>query len=139
MVFRKHIQLQTSGHGDMHDLSEIMLRIVEQSRVDCGVAHVFVLGSTGAVGTIEFEPGLQRDLPAMLDRVVPPGRGYQHEQTWHDGNAHSHIQATLLGASLGVPVENGRLILGTYQQVIFLECDTRPRERTLVITVVGET
>jgi secondary thiamine-phosphate synthase enzyme len=139
MVYRKHIQIHTSGHGDVHDLSDAVLRVVEQSRIECGVAHLFVIGSTGAVGTMEFEPGLQADLPDILDRLIPPGRHYQHEQAWGDGNAHSHLQATLLGASLGVPVESGRLILGTYQQIVFVECDTRPRERTLVVTVVGET
>jgi secondary thiamine-phosphate synthase enzyme len=138
MVFRKHLKFQTSGHGDMRDLSEDVLRVVEQSGARCGVAHVFVVGSTGAVGTIEFEPGLQKDLPTVLDRLIPPGRGYGHEQAWHDGNAHSHLQATLLGPSLAVPIENGSLVLGTWQQVIFLECDNRPRERTLIVTVMGQ-
>ena len=96
-----------------------------------------VIGSTGAVGTIEYEPGLRRDLPEQMDRLFPPGRHYAHEQTWHDGNAHSHLQATTLGPSLSVPFSEGRLLLGTWQQIFFLECDTRPHERTVIITVTG--
>ena len=96
------------------------------------------IGSTSAVGALEFEPGLQRDLPEMLDRLIPPSRDYGHEQTWHDGNGHSHLQATLLGPSLTVPVADGQPVLGTWQQIIHLECDTRPRRRTILVTVLGE-
>ena len=102
------------------------------------MAQVFAVGSTAAVGAIEFEPGLQRDLPELLDRLIPPSRQYGHEQTWHDGNGHSHLQATLLGPSLSVPVADGQLVLGTWQQVFHLECDVRPRQRTVVVTVIGE-
>jgi secondary thiamine-phosphate synthase enzyme len=90
------------------------------------------------VGTIEFEPGLQYGLPAILDRLVPPSRNYGHEQTWQDGNGHSHLQATLLGPSLTAPISAGKLVLGTWQQIFHLECDVRGRQRTLVITVVGD-
>ena len=137
-VFQKRLKLETQGHGDMHDLSEPVLRVVEQSGIRTGVAHIFVVGSTGAVGTIEFEPGLQRDFPALLDRLIPPSREYGHEQAWHDGNAHSHLQSTMVGPSVCIPVDGGGLVLGNWQQVIFLECDTRPRERTLVVTVIGD-
>ncbi|MCS7017152.1 MAG: secondary thiamine-phosphate synthase enzyme YjbQ, partial [Gemmatales bacterium] len=88
-------------------------------------------------GTIEFEPGLRKDLPEILDKLIPPGRHYGHEQTWHDGNAHAHLQATLLGPSLTVPIRDGQLQLGTWQQIICLECDIRPRRRNLVVTVLG--
>jgi secondary thiamine-phosphate synthase enzyme len=137
MVWQHQIQIRTKGHGDMHDLTEQVGRVVARSGVRAGVAHVFCVGSTAAVGAIEFEPGLQRDLPEALDRLLPPSRDYGHEQTWHDGNGHSHLQATLLGPSLTVPVTDGRLVLGTWQQVIHLECDVRPRERTVVVTVLG--
>lgn len=136
-VFQKHLKLETRGHGDMHDLTGPLLRVVEQSGLSVGVAHVFVIGSTGAVGTLEFEPGLQGDLPNTLDRLIPPSADYGHERAWNDGNAHSHLQSTLMGASVSVPVDNGNLVLGNWQQVVFLECDTRPRERTLVVTVIG--
>jgi secondary thiamine-phosphate synthase enzyme len=138
MVVQKEITLHTRGHRAMHDLTEQVARIVAESGVGTGLVHVFTVGSTAAVGTIEFEPGLQGDLPETLDRLIPPSRDYGHEQAWHDGNGHSHLQATLLGPSLTVPVRGGRPVLGTWQQIFHLECDVRPRERTVVVTVLGE-
>jgi secondary thiamine-phosphate synthase enzyme len=138
MVHQHQIKLRTRGHGDMHDLTAELNRVIGQSGVTTGIAHIFTVGSTAAVGAIEFEPGLQRDLPTLLDRLIPPSTSYGHEQTWHDGNGHSHLQATLLGPSLSVPVSGGQAVLGTWQQVIHLECDIRPRERTVVVTVLGE-
>lgn len=138
MVHTAEIQVTTSGHGDMHDLTARVERLVGESGVRQGVAHLFVIGSTAALGTIEFEPGLQADLPQLLDRLIPPGRDYGHERAWHDGNGHSHLQATLLGPSLTVPVRERRLGLGTWQQVFLLECDVRPRRRTVVVTLMGE-
>lgn len=122
----------------MHDLTHEVTAIVAASGIHTGTVHVFNVGSTAAVGTVEFEPGLQRDLPEMLDRLIPPSRNYGHEQAWHDGNGHSHLQATLLGPSLTVPVANGKPVLGTWQQIFHLECDVRGRERTVVVTVSGE-
>src|SRR5919106_224800 len=104
MVFQRQIALKTSRHGEMHDLTEQVERIIRDSGVRTGLAHVFCVGSTAAVGAIEFEPGLRRDLPELLDRLIPPSRDYGHEQAWHDGNGHSHLQATWLGQSLTVPV-----------------------------------
>jgi secondary thiamine-phosphate synthase enzyme len=138
MVFQEQFEVSTTGHGDMHDLTEPVARVVARSRVRTGIVHVFTVGSTAAVGTIEFEPGLRQDLPEVLDRLMPPSRDYGHERTWHDGNGHSHLQATTLGPSVSVPVGAGKLLLGTWQQVFLLECDTRPRERTIVVTVLGE-
>jgi secondary thiamine-phosphate synthase enzyme len=138
MVFQQEVRLTTRGHGHMLDLTEEVTRVVTASRVQTGIAHVFCVGSTAAVGVIEFEPGLQKDLPELLDRLIPPSRDYGHEQTWHDGNGHSHLQATLLGPSLTVPVRAGQLVLGTWQQIFHLECDIRARERTVVVTVLGE-
>ncbi len=122
----------------MHDLTDEVARIVSASRVRTGTVNVFNLGSTGAVGTIEFEPGLQRDLPEILDKLIPPSRSYGHELAWHDGNGHSHLQATWLGPDLTVPVSDGRLALGTWQQIFHLECDIKPRQRQIVVTVIGE-
>src|SRR5687767_14915036 len=138
MVHQETLTLNTTGHGQMHDLTDQVQRVVAVARVNTGIAHVFAVGSTAAVGVIEFEPGLQKDLPELLDRLMPPSRAYGHEQTWHDGNGHSHLQATLLGPSLSVPITDGKLALGTWQQVVHLECDTRARDRTVVVTVVGE-
>jgi secondary thiamine-phosphate synthase enzyme len=138
MVFQANIRVNTGGHGDMHDITRQVSDHIGNSGIATGIAHIFCVGSTATVGTIEFEPGLQRDLPEMLDRLIPPSRAYGHEQAWHDGNGHSHLQATLMGPSLSVPVAKGRPVLGTWQQIILLECDVRARERTLVVTVMGD-
>jgi secondary thiamine-phosphate synthase enzyme len=138
MIYQREIQLQTSGHRQMHDLTGEVARIVSESRVRCGLAHIFNVGSTGAIGTIEFEPGLQQDLPATLDKLFPPSRDYGHEHAWHDGNGHSHLQATMLGPTLTVPIKEGKLALGTWQQIFHLECDIKPRRRTILVTAVGE-
>ncbi len=138
MVHQQQITFRTDGHRDMHDLTGEVARIVDASGIHTGVAQVFSVGSTSAVSVVEFEPGLQRDVPEVLDRLMPPSREYGHELAWHDGNGHSHLQATLMGPSLAVPVTEGRLVLGTWQQVFHLECDIKPRERTVVVTVMGE-
>lgn len=138
MTWQKEITLSTSGHRDIHDLTGEVARMVEQSGISIGMVHVAVVGSTAAVGGIELEPGLARDLPEVLDRLLPPSRSYGHEQAWHDGNGHSHLQATLLGQSMSVPVSGGRPVLGTWQQIFLLECDVKPRRRTVVVTVTGD-
>jgi len=138
MTYQQQISLSTKGHGDMHDLTEQVAALVNSSGITTGLMHVFNVGSTAALGTIEFEPGLQQDLPAILDKLIPPSRDDGHERTWHDGNGHSHLQATLLGPSLTVPVAEGKLVLGTWQQVFHLECDVRGRQRTVVVTIVGD-
>jgi secondary thiamine-phosphate synthase enzyme len=138
MVHQQEISLRTRGHRDMHDLTGHVASVVAASSIQAGVVNVFNVGSTAALGTIEFEPGLEQDLPDILDKLIPPSRSYGHEQAWHDGNGHSHLQATLLGPSLTVPVAAGKLVLGTWQQIFHLECDVRGRERSVVITVIGE-
>ncbi len=138
MTFQKSITFSTSEHGDMHEITKEISEAVSESGIQNGIVHIFNIGSTGAIGTIEFEPGLKRDLPEILDKLIPPSRKYGHEQTWHDGNAHSHLQATLLGPSLTVPIKNGKLELGIWQQIFHLECDIKPRTRKLIITVTGE-
>ena len=122
----------------MQDLTGEVARVVQASGVRSGLVHIFNVGSTGAIGTIEFEPGLQQDMPAILDKLFPPSRDYGHEQAWHDGNGHSHLQATMLGSSLTVPIKEGEMVLGTWQQIFHLECDIKPRQRTIAITVIGE-
>lgn len=138
MTFQSEFQVRTSGHRDMHDVTGEVARIVKESGVETGTAHVFNIGSTGVIGMIEFEPGLQRDLPDALDRLFPPSRDYGHEQAWHDGNGHSHLQASTLGPEITAPVTGGRLNLGAWQQIFHLECDVKPRQRTIVVTVTGE-
>ncbi|MCA9070235.1 MAG: secondary thiamine-phosphate synthase enzyme YjbQ [Planctomycetaceae bacterium] len=138
MVFQKEIQIRTAGHREMRDLTPQLREIVGQSGITTGIANLANVGSTGALGGIEFEPGLERDLPEMLDRLIPPSRDYGHEQAWHDGNGHSHLQATLLGQTMTIPITNGEPQLGTWQQIFHLECDIKPRHRTIVVTVLGE-
>ncbi|MGA9167173.1 MAG: secondary thiamine-phosphate synthase enzyme YjbQ, partial [Nitrososphaeraceae archaeon] len=102
------------------------------------IINVFVAGSTAAITTIEYEPGLRHDFPKMLSRIAPKDIQYRHDETWHDGNGHSHVRASLVGPSLTVPFSNGVLILGTWQQIVMLEMDTKPRERVLTIQILGE-
>ncbi len=138
MVHQEYISLPTTGHGDMHDLTEQISQIIQKAGIQTGMVNVFNVGSTGAIGAIEFEPGLQRDLPELLNKLIPPSRDYGHEQTWHDGNGHSHLQATWLGPSLTIPIAQGKLVLGTWQQIFHLECDVKGRQRKVMVTVYGE-
>jgi secondary thiamine-phosphate synthase enzyme len=138
MAKQVRFSIQTRGHRHMHDISSDVANVVHESGVNTGMVHVFNVGSTGVVGTIEFEPGLEGDFPEMLDRLIPPSPKYGHEQAWHDGNGHSHLQASLVGPSLTVPISDGRMVLGTWQQIFHLECDIKPRNREIVVTVVGD-
>jgi secondary thiamine-phosphate synthase enzyme len=138
MVFQKGIKLSTRTHGEMHDLTGDVQKIVGESKIATGIVNVSVVGSTAAISTIEFESGLERDLPELLDRMIPPSRNYGHEQAWHDGNGHSHLQATLLGPSLTLPISDGKLVVGTWQQIFLIELDVKPRQREVVVTVYGE-
>jgi len=138
MVHQEHISVNTSGQRDIHDVTQEVAAVVQRSNIQCGIVQVFNVGSTAAMGAIEFEPGLNADLPDILDRLIPPSRDYGHERAWHDGNGHSHLQATLLGPSFSVPVSDGALVLGTWQQIFHLECDVKPRRREIVVTVIGE-
>lgn len=138
MVHQERISISTAGHRDVRDITNEVATIVQRSGVTTGIVQIFNVGSTAALGGIEFEPGLKEDLPEILDRLIPPSREYGHERTWHDGNGHSHLQATLLGPSLSVPVADGAPVLGTWQQIFHLECDVKPRHREIVVTVIGE-
>lgn len=138
MSYQQTIVINTKGHGDMHDIMDQVAAVVRSSGMQIGIVNAFHVGSIAAIGTIEFEPGLQVDMPAILDKLIPPSRSYGQEQAWHDGNGHSHLQATLLGPSISVPFAAGKLVLGTWQQIFHLECDVRGRQRTIVITVIGD-
>jgi secondary thiamine-phosphate synthase enzyme len=138
MVYQQEITINTTGHRHMQDITQQVAAVVAASGIRCGTTHLFNVGSTASIGTIEFEPGLERDLPELLDRLIPPSRQYGHEQAWHDGNGHSHLQATWLGPSITVPVREGQLVLGTWQQIFHLECDVKPRRRAIVVTIIGE-
>ena len=122
----------------MQDITRRVTDIIARSSIRAGVAHIFNVGSTGVVAAIEFEPGLADDMPELLDRLIPPSSDYGHEQAWHDGNGHSHLQATWMGPGLTIPVSDGQPVLGTWQQIVHLECDNKPRQRQVMVTVMGE-
>jgi len=137
-VKTKQLSIRTRGEGDILDLTDAVADAVAETKLKNGIATVFVPGSTGALTTVEYEPGLLKDLPDMLERVAPKGLMYEHEKRWHDGNGHSHVRASLIGPSLTVPFVNGRLTLGTWQQIVFLELDVHSRSRNLIIQIIGE-
>jgi secondary thiamine-phosphate synthase enzyme len=122
----------------MHDLTEDVSNCLARCGVSEGTVTVFVPGSTAGITTIEYEPGLIRDFPAAMDRFAPRDLTYHHDETWHDGNGHSHVRASALGPSLTVPAAAGRLVLGTWQQIVLVDFDNRPRDRRVVVTVIGE-
>ena len=130
-------QLSTRGNAQVIDVTPEVARIVRDRGLEEGHVLVFVQGSTAALTTTEFEPGLQRDLPEFFERVAPKAIRYHHNDTWHDGNGHSHVRASLIGPTLIVPVARGRLLLGTWQQIVLLDFDNRPRERELIVQVNG--
>lgn len=136
-VVTKYLPLNTRGEGDILDITDAVSKAVVESGLKNGVVTVFVPGSTGALTTIEYEPGLLKDLPNMLERIAPRNIPYEHEKRWHDGNGHSHVRASLIGPSLTVPFIEGRLALGTWQQIVFVELDIRSRSRRLILQIIG--
>jgi len=133
---RSHVK--TRGQGDAHDITRTVAEAVRASKCQAGVATAFVVGSTAAITTIEFEDGAIADLNRVLERLAPRGADYQHHLRWHDDNGSSHVRAALLGSSVSVPFVDAALVLGTWQQIMLLECDTRPRDREVVVQVIGE-
>lgn len=137
-IATKIIQIRSKGEMDIINITEQVSAAINESNIENGIVTVFVSGSTAAVTTIEYEPGLVYDFPEMLSRVAPKGIQYKHDNTWHDGNGHSHVRASLIGPSLTVPVVHGKLSLGTWQQLVFLEFDTRSRNRNIILQLIGE-
>lgn len=132
------IELQTQGKTDIHDISQSVQSIVDRSGVKQGLANIFAPSSTSAITTIEFESGALDDLRHALDEIAPPDREYRHNLRWGDGNGHAHLRSALLGTSFTVPIQDGRLSLGTWQQIIFIDFDVRPRQRRLVVQILEE-
>jgi len=137
-VITKQIKISSKSENDIIDITEQVADAISESGISNGTITVFVSGSTGAITTIEYEPGLVKDFPEMLSRISPDDINYEHEQRWHDGNGRSHVKASLVGPSLTIPFKDGQLLLGEWQQIIFLELDTRARTRTLVLQIIGE-
>lgn len=137
-VYSDEINIQTNGEIDIVDITSDVIEVVNKSKIKDGIACIFISGSTGALTTIEYEPGLIQDLPQALERIIPKNINYKHHQTWHDDNGHSHVRASLIGPSLTIPINNGKLIYGTWQQLVFIELDTRSRNRNIFVQIVGE-
>ena len=138
MVHTGNIDLSTRGHADMHDLTKAVEDIVESSGVYSGLVTVFTPSSTSAITTIEFESGALEDLRHALDEIAPQVRTYQHNLRWADGNGHSHLRSALLKTSFSIPIVDGNMTLGTWQQILFVDFDVRPRQRRLVVQVIGD-
>jgi secondary thiamine-phosphate synthase enzyme len=138
MIVTGSISLQTRGECDIVDITSQVAKQVAESGVNSGTVTVFVPGSTAGVTTIEYESGLVADLKRLWDRIVPRDIHYDHDRRWGDGNGHSHVRASMLGPSLVVPFTDGRLILGTWQQIILVDFDNRPRSRRAVLQIMGE-
>ncbi len=132
------LSLSTQGNADIHDITDQVAKLVAKSGLASGTVTIFCPSSTSALTTIEYESGALNDLRQLFDEIIPIQREYAHDARWHDGNGHSHVRAALLGPSLTVPFVEGQLTLGTWQQIIYLDFDNRPRQRKLVVQLIGE-
>ncbi len=137
-TFHHSFDLKTKAEGEIVDITGRVRDAIAESGLREGIACIFTRSSTSAIATMEYEPGLQKDLPAALERLFPRDLPYAHEETWHDGNGHSHVRASFLGPGLTIPFREGELLLGTWQQLVFMEFDVRPRQRTVIVEAVGE-
>ncbi|MGY5871115.1 MAG: secondary thiamine-phosphate synthase enzyme YjbQ [Candidatus Thorarchaeota archaeon] len=137
-TYHNSISFQTQGDCDMIDITQRVDDVVKKSELGTGICTVFCTGSTGAITTIEYEDGLLKDFPKAMERIAPKGEVYAHDQRWGDGNGHSHVRASLVGPSLTIPFVNRKLTLGTWQQVVFIDYDNRPRSRNLELVLIGE-
>jgi len=138
MVQNHRFTVSTRGHNDIIDVSEKVQCAVVKSGMTIGTALVFVAGSTAGITTVEYEPGLLKDLPELFERLAPSNKPYHHDATWGDGNGYAHVRASLLGSSFTVPFEDGRLLTGTWQQIVLIDFDNRPRTRTVIVQITGE-
>ena len=137
-VVTRSFEVNSRNENEVLDITSQVQEAAAASGLSAGAATVFVVGSTAAITTIEYEPGLVEDFPAMLDRVAPKSVGYEHQRRWHDGNGHSHVKASLVGPSLSIPIVDGSLLLGEWQQVVLVEFDVRPRTRRVVVQMIGD-
>lgn len=136
-ITTREIHFSSDGNSDMIDITSSVEKEISGSLLVEGIANLFVVGSTAALTTIECESGLKKDYPEFFEKIIPSNKNYHHDQTWHDGNRHSHIRASLQGPSLSIPFKNKNLLLGTWQQIILIDFDTRPRKRTVIVQLIG--
>jgi len=137
-VFYDEIKIDTKGEVDIINITKDIQDLINKSKIKSGIACVFVPGSTGTITTIEYEPGLKKDFPRALQKIAPKEDYYNHHETWHDDNGHSHVRASLMGPSITIPIKEGKLIHGTWQQIVFVELDTSPRNRRIIVQIIGE-
>ena len=137
-VYCGEVNIETNGDVDIVDITSDVQDVISKSKIKDGIVCVFVPGSTGSITSIEYEPGLMKDFPRVLEKIAPKGIHYDHHETWHDDNGHSHVRASLMGPSTTFPIKNGKLIHGTWQQLVFVELDTGPRNRNIIVQIVGE-
>jgi len=137
-VYHKQFTIRTHGEGHIIDITDDVQQIAKQSRLQKGIVCVFVPGSTGAIITLEYEPGLLQDIPRALENIASKESDYKHHETWHDDNGRSHVRASFLGPSITIPLQDGVLLHGTWQQIGFIELDTQPRTRKIIVQIVGE-
>jgi len=137
-IFTSSIHLSTRGNADILDITQQVIDCIQNSGLSNGIVTIFCPSSTSALTTIEYEPGVLQDLKQIFDELVPPDRMYLHDEAWHDGNGYSHVRSSLLKASLTVPLVNGRMTLGTWQQIVYIDFDNRARKRELVVQIIGE-
>ncbi len=137
-IYSESVELKTKGEVEILNITHQLQGAIERSGLRDGIALVFSASSTSAITTVEYEPGLLQDLPRALERLFPKDIRYEHEERWHDGNGHSHVRAACIGPSLSVPFQGGKPVLGTWQQVVFVELDNKPRRRNVSVQLVGE-
>jgi len=136
-IFFESIEVRLKIGLDIYDITTELKRLIKKSNIENGSLSATMIGSTGSLTAIEFEPGVVEDLKRAINKLAPPGQEYEHEKAWHDGNGHSHVQAALLGPSIALPVRKGQLRLGTWQQVVAINHDNHPRSRTIEVTISG--
>jgi secondary thiamine-phosphate synthase enzyme len=137
-ILTEQFTVSSQGNSEVVDITEQVAVILAQHKLREGIATVFVSGSTASITTTEFEPGLRRDIPEALQRIAPQGPRYQHDDTWHDGNGHSHVRAAFMGPSLTIPFSQGELLLGTWQQIVLIDHDNSPRNRMIFVQLMGK-
>lgn len=137
-VYYDEINIKTMGEVDIVDITTEIQKIVSKSKIKNGIACIFIPGSTGGITTIEYEPGLKKDFPKILEKLAPKNQKYYHHETWGDYNGHSHIRASIIGPSITIPIKEERLLHGTWQQIVFIEFDTSQRSRNIIVQIVGE-
>ena len=138
MVFQKELKISSSAFDSIIDITNDVYSIVKKSKIQNGIVNIFNIGSTASITTIEYEPGLKRDFPEFLNKILPRGANYHHDNTWHDGNGDGHIKASLIGPQITCPVLNNELVLGTWQQIILIDSDNKPRTRRIMVSIIGE-